>query len=292
MDKGRMNQAPVTTMQKLRMAKVKPPEMVQIPAGEFVMGISDDQIQDLVMKEDWATEWFDRDLFLIEQPQHLVYLPAYEIGRCPITNAEYHQFVWNTGYQVPKDWIGFHFPESTGNHPVVGISKKDALAYCDWLNQQLGREQAVRQFIGKNQGGGIGQNIQYRLPSEAEWERAARGRDDRLYPWGEEFDPWRCNTIESGKRSTTAVGEYSPSGDSPWGIADMAGNIFEWTGSYITPYPYDESEASQNPDGKRLCVVRGGSWYYSHKLARCTSRESVLPTFTSLSLGFRLARSL
>jgi iron(II)-dependent oxidoreductase len=285
-------QVSVATASKLRMAKVKPPEMIRIPAGEFIMGISDDQISYLVMKEDWATDWLDRDLFLAEQPQHVVLLPAYEISRFPVTNADYHQFVWNTGYQVPREWIAFRYPESMGSHPVVGISKKDALAYCEWLNNELNREQAVRQFMGKDKGGPGAELYQFRLPTEGEWERAARGSDDRLYPWGNEFDPWRCNTAESGKRSTTPAGDFSPSGDSPWGLADMAGNVFEWTSSFLSEYPYSEAGAASNPDGRRLCVVRGGSWYYSHKLARCTSREAVLPNFTSPNLGFRLARSL
>ncbi len=283
---------PAASSSKLKSARVKVAEMVQIPAGEFIMGVSDEQIQNLVMKEDWAGEWMDRDLFQAEQPQHLVFLPAYEIGRYPVTNDEYHQFVWSTGYQVPKDWAGFHYPESMGNHPVVGVSKKDAEAYCEWLNAQLGREHALRQFNDRQEGKEPAEMKKYRLPTEGEWECAARGRDDRMYPWGKDFDPWRCNTVESGKRGTSACGEYSPSGDSPWSVADMSGNIFEWTSSFLTPYPFDEAQASCNPDGKKLCIVRGGSWYYSHKLARCTSREGVLPNFTSLSLGFRLARSL
>jgi formylglycine-generating enzyme required for sulfatase activity len=252
-------------------SKFKPPEMILIPQDEFIMGIHDEQIYRLVAREEWAIEWYEKDMFLVEQPQHIIELPAFEIGHYPVTNAEYHQFIWSTGYRVPRDWIGFHYLEGTGDHPVAGVSRQDALAYCKWLGQQTGQE--------------------YRLPTEAEWERAARGNDDRMYPWGEDFDPWRCNTLEGGKHGTTSVGEYSPSGDSPLGVADMAGNIYEWTSNRLHPYPYYSDDGREDLNGSGVCVIRGGAWYYSHKLARCTAREGVLPTFVSPALGFRLART-
>lgn len=253
--------------------RLKPPEMITIPEGEFIMGISNDQVCELYnQEEEWAIDWFERDLFRVEQPQHRVFLPAYEIGKYPVTNAEYHLFIWNTGYRVPKGWIGFRHPESLANHPVVGVSRLDALAYIEWLNGETG--------------------AQFRLPSEAEWEKAARGEDDRLYPWGNEFDPWRCNTSEAGKRGTTPVGEYAPSGDSPWGCCDMAGNVWEWTASQMKPYPFKHEDGREQATGGETWVIRGGAWYYSHKLARCTAREGALATFVSPSLGFRLARSL
>lgn len=256
----------------LKKIKVTPPRMVTIPAGEYILGISDEQIEHLYRTELWAEEWVEKDLFAVEQPQHIVYMPAFEICRYPVTNAEYYLFIWSTGYRVPKEWSGFRYAEGTDNHPVIGVSKQDAEAYCQWLNETLGSN--------------------YRLPTEAEWECAARGGDERLYPWGDEFDPWRCNTLESGKRGTTPVGEYSPSGDSPFGIADMAGNVWEWTSSVLKPYPYDFKDGRESGDAKSRYVIRGGSWYYSHKLARTTVREGVVSTFTSPALGFRLGRSL
>jgi toxoflavin biosynthesis protein ToxD len=257
-------------------AVAKPPEMLPVQAGESTMGIGDDQIWHLVRIEDWATEWYDKDLFMVEQPQHTITLPAFEMAHYPVTNMEYHLFVWTTSYRVPKGWLGFHFPEDQANHPVVAVSRLDALAYCDWLNQKLGMKDPAHA---------------YRLPTEAEWEKASRGVDTRLYPWGDEFDPWRCNTVESSKRGTTANGEYSPSGDSPFGCADMSGNVYEWTNSLLESYPYDPNDGREALRGVGRYVIRGGSWYYSHKLARCTAREAVVSTFTSPSLGFRLART-
>ncbi|GAB4479690.1 MAG: formylglycine-generating enzyme family protein [Anaerolineales bacterium] len=246
--------------------------MVTIPGGEYIIGISDDQIEHLYRTELWAEEWVEKDLFAIEQPQHVIQIPTFEICRYPVTNAEYYLFIWSTGYRVPKEWSGFRYAEGTDNHPVIGVSKQDAEAYCQWLNETLGSN--------------------YRLLTEAEWECAARGGDDRLYPWGNEFDPWRCNTLESGKRGPTPVGEYSPSGDSPFGVADMAGNVWEWTSSVLKPYPYEPLDGREQGDEKARYVIRGGSWYYSHKLARTTVREGAVATFTSPALGFRLGRSV
>ncbi len=248
---------------------VRIPDMVLIPAGPFKMGTSIEQIAIMVETENWAEEWQMHDLFQVEQPQHEVNLPSFEIGRNPITNIEYFSFIYNSGHRVPKNWTGFHYNEGEAFHPVTGVSKDDTLAYCKWISSALKTE--------------------YRLPSEAEWEKAARGTDGRIYPWGDAFDPWRCNTLESAKKSTTPCGTYSPSGDSPYGVMDMVGNVYEWTSSFLLPYPF-KIEVSPE-DNNRKCIVRGGAWYYTQKLARCSARESVLPDFVSTSLGFRLARS-
>jgi len=253
-------------------ANIKTPQMIHIPAGPFLMGTSSDDIKRLQLKEkDWAYDWDDNNLFAAEQPQHVIKLPDYEIGQFPITNADYYTFTWDTCYRLPRGWVGFCFPAETNLHPVVGISKMDVEAYIKWLNE-------------KTQG-------DYRLPTEAEWERAARGTDGRIYPWGNTFDPWRCNTGESGKKGTTQVGDYSPSGDSVCGAADMIGNVWEWTSSQYAPYPYriDGSRDIRKP-GARY-VVRGGAWYYSRKLARCAAREGMQEHHQSPSLGFRLARN-
>lgn len=250
---------------------VRLPVMVNIQAGQFWMGTSNEQVKILLEKEDWAVEWNASDMFQLEQPQHQVSLPEFEIAKYPVTNAEYYIFIYNSGYRVPKGWIGFHYSDGMDEHPVVGVSKADVLAYCSWLSKASDQT--------------------FRLPTEAEWEKSARGIDQRIYPWGENFDPWRCNTVESGKKMTTPIGSYSPGGDSPFGIADAIGNVWEWTQSYLNSYPY-KPDGGDNSGVKAKCVVRGGAWYYSRALARCSTREGVLPDFISPALGFRLARTL
>ncbi|HEY9077928.1 MAG TPA: SUMF1/EgtB/PvdO family nonheme iron enzyme [Anaerolineaceae bacterium] len=253
--------------------EVTPPRMVYIPEGAFLMGTSNKQIMHLVEVEDWAEEWQEKGLFRIEQPQYKINVPGFSICATPVTNAEYNLFVWETNYRAPRQWGGFRFPEGLGDHPVVGVAKPDAEAYCQWLSEQLGDE--------------------YRLPNEIEWEKAARGEDGRMYPWGNEFDPWRCNTLESGRKSTTPVGNYSPGGDSIYGISDMVGNVFEWTSSYLRQYPYKSNQDAVEDGGDKTlrCVVRGGAWYYSRKLGRCAAREGAIPSFVSPALGFRVASS-
>ncbi len=253
--------------------KIKPPSLIEIPAGEFLMGTSDNDIKLLQIKEsDWAYEWSDNDLFTAEQPQHVVSLPAFEVAQFPVTNAEYYTFIWDNGHRIPRNWPGYTFLEGTDDHPVVGVSKTDVETYIQWINEKTG--------------------MTYRLPTEAEWEYSARGGDGRIFPWGNTFDPWRCNTVESLKKGTTPVGFYSPSGDSVFGVADMVGNIWEWTQSLFMPYPYrpNTNREEAKPNGRY--VVRGGAWYYSRKLARCAVREGVLQDHLSPSIGFRLARSI
>lgn len=241
-------------------------DLIRINAGEFLMGTSNRQVQFMLQREAWAEEWYQKDMFRVEQPQHVVKLEAFDIAHLPVTNEEYTEFLMDTNHRFPREWTGFTYPEETGDHPITGISKADTLKFCEWLSALSGRT--------------------FRLPTEAEWERAARGTDGRIFPWGQEFDPWRCNTKESGKRSPSPVGSYSPRGDSPDGVADMTGNVMEWTSSFLLDYPYKKE---QDPGKNPVCVVRGGSWYYSHKLARCAAREGMIPTMTSPTLGFRVA---
>jgi formylglycine-generating enzyme required for sulfatase activity len=253
--------------------KAKTPLLLKIPAGNFLMGTSDDNIKQLQLKEsDWAYEWFDNDLFAAEQPQHMVTLPAYEIAQVPVTNAEYYTFIWDSGHRIPRAWTGYTFPDGAEDHPVVGVSKIDAEFYIQWLNKKTG--------------------MKFRLPTEAEWEHAARGDDDRIFPWGNTFDPWRCNTAESVKKGTTPVGSYSPGGDSIYGAADMVGNVWEWTQSLFMPYPYRPNTNREEIKPSGRYVVRGGAWYYTRKLARCAVREGVLPDHLSPSIGFRLTHSI
>jgi formylglycine-generating enzyme required for sulfatase activity len=247
------------------------PVMIPIPEGPFLMGTSDSQIANLLAYEDWAQEWYDKDLFTSEQPYHEVTTAAYEIAKYPVTNMEYFQFIMTTGHRAPRGWMGFHFQDGSEECPVVGVSLPDAMAFIKWINTLF--------------------NENFRLPTEAEWEKAARGPDGRVYPWGDDFDPWRCNTDESGKRTTSPIGSYSPGGDSQYGVTDMSGNVWEWTNSLLMPYPYNPNDGREIRKPSTKIAVRGGAWYYSRKLARCASREGVLADYLSASLGFRLCRN-
>ena len=209
------------------------PETVLIPAGSFSMG--SDPAKDKEAREE-------------EQLQHRVKLPGYRIGRYPVTNLEYQAFVEASGQRPPEHWESGQMPEGLSDHPVVNVSWEDAVAYCRWLSEQSGRS--------------------YRLPSEAEWEKAARGDNGRIYPWGDDWDASRANTAESGSGNTTPVGQYSTvGGDSPYGVADMAGNMWEWTADWYQAYP--ESDYHPNNYGEKYRVVRGGSFLNVEDFVRC-----------------------
>jgi formylglycine-generating enzyme required for sulfatase activity len=247
-------------------------EFVRVPAGRFLMG----------SKEDNPLAGDD------EKPQHALELPELWIGRTPVTNAQFEEFVQATGYQTlaeqKKSGSNWRQPRGQGrglegkaDHPVVQVSWQDAKAYCDWLSQA---------FPAELPPGG-----RFRLPTEAEWEKAARGEFANEWPWGEQApDPSRCNIVESKIGDTTPVGSYSPQGDSPYGAADMAGNVWEWTGSLYKPYPYDPSDGREDERGAGSRVVRGGSWDYYRYLARCASRYWNEPASFYDDLGFRLVR--
>jgi formylglycine-generating enzyme required for sulfatase activity len=157
-----------------------------------------------------------------------------------VTNEQFAKFVEEAAYKFgwEKNW------KKKANHPVVKVSWSEAMAYGRWLNEALHGEI---------------KDLQLRLPTEAEWEKAARGEYGNEWPWGNEFDPHKCNSSERRQGGTTPVGAYSPQGDSPYGAADMAGNVWEWCHSLYQPYPYmvDDGRESENENaGDR--VLRGG----------------------------------
>lgn len=238
---------------------------------------------------DWAKKWQEQGRFDREQPPHTLTLPDYYVGRYPVTVGEYLAFVEAGGYQRRRFWTdaGWAWREAGGvvepahwddekwtgddRLPVVGVSWYEAFAYCRWLSQATGHG--------------------YRLPTEAEWEKAARGPDGRLYPWGDAFNAARCNVRASGLGRTTPVGQYSPAGDSPYGCAEMVGNVSEWTVSCYRPYPYRADDGRENPAGDGERVIRGASWYSPDPRARAVSRGMNDPFFTDDDVGFRCARS-
>lgn len=228
-------------------------EMVYISGGGFLMG-SDEGNEN-------------------ERSMHTVCLEAFYIDRYPVTNEEYKRFVDATGHPVPcyeiewDDLDEYNWdpeartpPEGKEKHPVVLVTREDAKAYAAW--------------DGK------------RLPTEAEWERAARGADGRRWPWGNEFVEGRCNTKETKINATTPAGQYSPEGDSPDGVGDMVGNVWEWTSSLFRPYPYDVNDGRESQEAEGWRVLRGGSWSNPLDRARCTARLDGDFLFFS-NVGFR-----
>jgi formylglycine-generating enzyme required for sulfatase activity len=239
------------------------PAMVLVPAGEFLMGSEP--------KHDPCAQ--DR-----ERPQHTLTLGDFYVARTPVTNAEYAAFVLATDHPAPAHWADGGELDGKADHPVVQVTWYDATAYGRWLADCTGKG--------------------YRLPSEAEWEKAARGSDGRLYPWGDAWDPPRCNTKESGMGDTTPVTAYED-GASPYGVLDMAGNVFEWTlslwGTDIKvpdyAYPYDPWDGRENQGARNgvLRVIRGGGFYYAATYARTTCRLRSYPDYGVKTRGFRLA---
>ena len=195
-----------------------------------------------------------------EKPQRTVYVDGFNIDIYPVTNAEYKEFVDATGHAPPHHWEGNTYPEGKGDHPVVWVSWHDAQAYCQWAGK--------------------------RLPTEAEWEKAARGTDGRKWPWGNTFDPTKCNAKESGIGETTPVGKY-PEGVSPYGVMDMAGNVWEWTADWYEAYPGSSYQSTRF--GKKNKVMRGGSWFDASAFVRCSVRNNAAPNFFFSTIGFRCA---
>lgn len=262
--------------------------LVYIPGGEFLMGSDEPELKKAC------------------RPLHRLALGPFCIGRLPVTHADYQRFINdNPDYPVPYSPMRYAqrynwerrtrtFPRGLEDHPVVLVSWQDALAYCGWLSQVSG--------------------YRCRLPSEAEWEKAAAwdpatGRA-RLYPWGDVFDETRCNVDAHGalRLETSPVGRYSPvlrpahsaalrdanaklaeGGDSPYGLADMAGNVWEWTGSLYRPYPYNPTDGREDPEAAGERVVHGGAFDESPLLARCAWRNGVRPELRAANIGFRVA---
>ena len=264
-------------------------ELMYVPASEFLMG--SDRASD--------PQAADREL-----PQHKLFLHAHFIGRAPVTVAQFEAFVQATGYQTTAEQYGHGYnlvdnqwkevkgahwraPHGSENivrqksaHPVTLVSWYDALAFCVWVTDVT--------------------QCRVYLPSEAEWEQAARGTEGLIYPWGNDKPTAMLCNFDRNVKDTTPVGQYSPQGDSPMGCADMAGNVIEWTRSLWgkdiqTPefgYPYSEhrlerENAEAANDVRR--VVRGGAWDDDSEGIRSAHRFSNPPVSRNDILGFRVA---
>jgi formylglycine-generating enzyme required for sulfatase activity len=240
------------------------PAFVVVPAAPFLMGTPEAALGELARRYGGT-----RESYREEAPRHEVSLPAYAIARTPVTNALYAAFVAGVGAPAPLAWRGATPPAERLDHPVVDVSWNEAQAFCAPLAARGGP----------------------RLPTEAEWEHAARGGDGRAFPWGEAFAPHRANTRDGGPGATTPVGAY-PAGASPYGVLDMAGNVWEWTASLDAPYPYrpDDGREDLMAPGRR--IMRGGCYANPHGYARCACRFRLPPTARNEFTGFRLALSL
>lgn len=258
---------------------------VRIPAGKFLMGSKDDN--ELA---------FDR-----ERPQHTQELPEYYIARYPVSNTNFARFIEETEYVTVAESVGsgsvydgkswndvkganWKYPLGPGKesidkllvHPVVQLSWHDAQKFAEWMNEN---------FQGDLPGG-----YNFTLPTEAQWEKAARGEYGNEWPWGNEFDQSRCNSYEGGKDSTTPVDAY-PSGASPYGVMDMVGNILEWTHTLYKEYPYKADDGREIENETGSYVIRGGSFSDYHRFARCAFRGNYDPILRSYTVGFRVCVS-
>jgi formylglycine-generating enzyme required for sulfatase activity len=225
------------------------PEFVDIPAGPFTMGA--DRAHD--------PHAYDNERWPGASGTGSVNVDRFAISRHEITVAQFTAFARATNWRGDSRAL-----EGPPTHPVAFVTWPDALAYCRWLSKQLGRT--------------------VRLPTEAEWEKAARGTDGRIYPWGNEVRRDRANYENS---RTTAVGTH-PCPDCAHRLADMSGNVWEWTSSPYQPYPYDAADDRANLDADALWVIRGGHYADSARMIRTTTRTGADPGARRPFIGFRV----
>lgn len=207
-----------------------------------------------------------------ERPVHRVAVGGFSLAQFPVTQAAYAVFVEATGHRRPRGWSRKGPPPHLLNAPVVFVSARDAEAYCLWLSAETG--------------------FRYRLPTEAEWELAARGANSRrVYPWGDVYLPLRANAWDRQRIGRLCAVGLFPAGHGPYGHEDLAGNVWEWCSSLYWPYPYRAADGREDPGaaGEKR-VMRGGSWRSRPSSVRCTARQGERPDDAFAVTGFRLAR--
>jgi len=284
-------------------------DLITIAPGRVGLGSPEEHLDDIAAKQHYPRVWFEDEL-----PQHMVEMAAFRIERCPVTNAAFAAFAEASGYVTEAEEKGFglvygadYWEERPGaswrhpagpqdsvedrlDHPVVHVTHADAAAYAKWAGM--------------------------RLPTEAEWEYVAHGPTWRCWPWGDEWDVARANSSEywartsiadfpawrawwsdrhrrhGGVPATSPVGSFSPAGDSPFGVADMAGNVAEWT---ATPYHMYSPDQVYDPvylaATDRYMVVRGGGWMNFRFQIRTSERVACHPAYANFATGFRCAVS-
>jgi formylglycine-generating enzyme required for sulfatase activity len=250
--------------------------MVLVPAGPFEMGFDAD-VALAECQKFRSVCW--RNFFEDEEPVHTVTLDAFYIDQNEVTNAHFRRCVEADACQAPTR-CDFGEPtyedETKEDHPVVCVGWEQAKTYCEWREA--------------------------RLPTEAEWEKAARGPEGRSYPWGDTFDGTRLNYCDSnceerwadkdyndGYAETAPVSSY-PDGISPYGAYDMAGNVWEWVQSEFRDYPYRADDGREGLDGTSFRVLRGGGWDFIAFGVRAAYRIKDEPSVTISNYGFRCVR--
>jgi formylglycine-generating enzyme required for sulfatase activity len=203
-----------------------------------------------------------------EGPEHTVYLDGYYMDLYEVTNYEYKSFIDAVGYGRPPHWITGTYPKGKKYHPVVYVDMFDGQAYCRWTGK--------------------------RIPTESEWEKAARGTDGRIHPWGNDFDEKKGNVVALGIKDTTPVGAFEE-GRSPYGLYDMIGNAWEWTSTWFYPYEGSDIPAKDEYYAKKVVTLKGGSWFdcsaYNCGMSAYTfNRSQFSPTVKNNSFGFRCAK--
>jgi serine/threonine-protein kinase len=227
-------------------------ELVLIPAGEFTMG----------HKDSYDT-----------LPVRRMNLPAFYIDKYEVTNKRYKRFIDATGYKVPWsqdpavaayawNWQKRMYPEGKGDDPVVLINWEDARAFCAWAGKTI--------------------------PSEAQWEKAARGANGKSYPWGNAWEAAKANTSESGVKQTAPAGSFKAD-VSEYGVNDLAGNVSEWVEEWFAPYPGNPMTNYEERD--KYKILRGGSWDYAHSIANGYHRQYALPQSQMAAIGFRCVKA-
>jgi|SRR5579863_558414 len=234
--------------------------MVLVPSGRFIMG--SDEVEG---KPAGAELGLHKPPYLDEHPRRTLFLHRYFIDPYEVTNMEYSRFVLGDRRPSPPHWKGGAVPAGEEKYPVVNVNWYEARDYCLWAGK--------------------------RLPTESEWEKAGRGPEGNLYPWGNGFDPSRGNVGQAGRGGSVPVGSY-PLDKSVYGVYDLAGNVMEWTADWYEPYP--GSDYSSEEFGEQFRVARGDAFgssghYYLSLFTRLTYRQNVAPEERYPFLGFRCA---
>ncbi len=247
------------------------PTMIDVPGGRVQIGLDPKELDRVMLA--LAGLGLDRGWIVKECPRHAVDLIPYAIGKYPVTNQEYRDFLLDTGYRhLPDSWHFRRFPQERSNHPVYTVNPEDANAYAAWLTRITGRR--------------------FRLPTETEWEFAAAGHDGLEFPWGHAFEPDRANTAEAGLFQSSPIGVFVD-GNSPFGVTDMAGNVEEYVSGLYAPYPGGAWVGDHLVEiHGAYRVARGGGFARFRDLARTRRRHGSNPRSVTYTMGFRLAEDL